>query len=243
MKALQVINLCAREYNDPAFERIGRDADAPAVANGHNWLDLLNDGQRAICLVRPDANALTAAIQLAAGTKQAIPATASRLIDVTRNMGVAGATPGRTIRFGERGVEDMVDPDWHTADTSIVVKDVLYDDKKDPTIFWTVPPVPASPAVYIEVVLAATPDDVEDADADTDINLGDIYAVALQHWMLYRAYAMQVQSTITFERAKFFFAAFFNVLGVKIRADMFVAASAAGMFPPQAQGATASGRG
>ena len=51
MQALTLINLAAREYQDIAFERIAKAS----------WLAWLNDAQRNVVLVRPDANAVTAA--------------------------------------------------------------------------------------------------------------------------------------------------------------------------------------
>jgi hypothetical protein len=229
MTALELINLAAREYQDVAFERIAKDAASVVIPNGPNWLDWLNDAQRAVVLVRPDANAVTASFILAAGTKQACPAGTIRLLDVTRNMGAAGTTAGKTIRFAERGIEDMVDPDWHTKTAGTVVKDVLYDDKKDPLIFWTVPPIVASPAVYIEAVIAKLPDDVD--EVGDDIELSAIYSTAMQQWMLHRAYAMATQALNQFQRANFYFTSFFQTLGIKLGSERFYASNLPGTFP------------
>ena len=215
MLALTLINLCSREYQDVAFARI---AKAPS-GNNANWLDWLNDAQRAVVAVRPDANSITQSVLLIAGTRQTLPSSAQRLLDVTRNTGVAGVTPGRTVRLSERRQEDEVNRDWHTAATGTVVKDVYYDEKKDPTVFWVRPGIPASPAVYLEIIYSKAPTDVTDADAGS-ITLLDTYAPAMQAWMLARAFGMATQAQNQFQRSQYYMAMFMQLLGVKLRADV-----------------------
>lgn len=229
MKALALINLAAREYQDIAFERISK---SPVVgSNKANWLDWLNDGQNAIVLARPDAYAITESIVLAPGTRQRLPSGRSRLLDVTCNMGANGSTRGSTIHISERGTHDDVEPDWHAATASPTVDEVHYDEKKDPRTFWVSPPVPASPAVYIEAIMSGVPTAVTDAD-NGDIALSDEFCTPLQQWMLYRAYAMATQATTQFQRANFYFSSFFQTLGVKIRADMWLGSNNPGTFAP-----------
>lgn len=219
MKALTLINLCAREFQDTAFARIAKSG-----ATGANWLDWLNDAQRAVVLVRPDASAVTENIILVAGTKQTLPAARERLLDVTRNMG-AGSTPGKVLKFIDRPALDDVNPDWMTAASASPVREVIYNDKKDPLTFWVNPPAVAN--WRIEAVMSASPTDVTDPD-NGDIDLGDLYAPPMQEWMLYRGYSMNVQAPGYLQRAGGHFGAFFNLLGVKIRSEMFTAANAPG---------------
>jgi hypothetical protein len=222
--AIDVIELCAREYQDVAYQRIFK---SPATGSP-NWLDWLNDAQRAIVLVRPDANAAVESIPLVAGTKQAIPATALRLLGVTRNMGADGLTAGPTIRLIDRGTLDDLNRNWHTATAGSSVDEVVYDEKKAPRSFYVTPPL--SVARYIEVELSKVPTDVTDPDAGT-IALADIYAGPMQAWMLHRAYGMQTQALNMFQRSQFYFTSFFNQLGVKIRGEMFFGAATPGQFP------------
>ena len=49
-------------------------------------LEWLNDAQRAVCLLRPDASVLNHSVQLIPGTRQEI--TGRRLVSISRNMGV-----------------------------------------------------------------------------------------------------------------------------------------------------------
>lgn len=222
MKALVLINLCAVEYQDVAFERIAKDG-----ASGATWLNFLNDAQRAIVLARPDANAVVQPTQLVAGTRQTLPAGALRLLGATRNMGVDGITPGKAIQMGDRVSQDAVNPNWHIAVGGGVVKSVFYDDKKTPLTYFVQPPIQAAPAVFIELELSKPPIDVIDANVG-DITLSDVYSPAYQSWMLFRAYSIATQSIGYFQRAQFHVSNFFNLLGVKMRNDIFLTPNAGG---------------
>lgn len=236
MLAITLINLAAREYQDVGFERIAKNAAGAAITNGANWLDLLNDAQRAVAIARPDASATTAAVLLVAGTKQSLPTGGFRLLDVSRNMGSTGLVAGDTIRLAERDVQDMVARSWHKNPVGTVIRDVFYNDKKDPLTFWVTPPVPSGGAVYIEITYAKGPTDVTDADAGS-ITLSDTYATAMQQWMLFRAYSMATQALNQFQRAQFYFGAFFNVLGVKMKNDMWFSPNNPSINPPVANAA------
>jgi len=63
------------------------------TANALGWL---NDAQRAIVIVKPDASTVIRSITLVPGTKQSIAGL--KLMSVVRNMGASGSTPGRGPR-------------------------------------------------------------------------------------------------------------------------------------------------
>lgn len=131
-----------------------------------------NYAQRAIAKYLPEAGARVDAIRLAPGTKQDLtkvlaanivpgdgtsPADVSgiALLDIVRNMGANGATPGRVVRIVDRYTKDTNDPLWHTK-TGTEAREYLYD-KVTPRIFYVTPGVPASPAVWVEVSWMAEP--------------------------------------------------------------------------------------
>jgi hypothetical protein len=232
MQAIRLINLCAREYQDTAFVRIAKSPSG----NTANWLDLLNDAQRAVVLARPDANPVTSAVLLVAGTRQTLPSGKMRLLDVSRNMGSNGTTPGDTIRLAERDVQDMVNRSWHNAQPQTRVREVFYNDKKDPLVYWVYPPIAVGATVYIEVTTSDPPTDVTDADNGA-ITLSDTYASPLQAWMLYRAFSMQSQAVGLAQRAQGYFASFFNLLGVKLRNDMIYSPNEPDILPGVQRGA------
>ena len=78
-------------------------------------LNYINDGQREIANLKPDATALHSNVQLVTGTKQAIPTDGLRLLSVVRNMSDAsgGATGGKAIRLVARDILDTQEPNWH----------------------------------------------------------------------------------------------------------------------------------
>lgn len=223
MNAEDVILLAAGQYNDTAFARIKESS-----ADGQpNWLDWLNDAQRAVVLVRPDANSVIANIGLVAGTKQAVPASYTRMLGVTRNMGADGNTPGKTIRLIDRQTLDDYNRDWHNDTAASSVEEIVYDDKKTPTVFYTVPPM--SGATQIEAQLAKLPSNI--AVPGDPIELSDVYVPPMVEWMLYRAYSLQAQAQGLTQRAAGHYQSFFNLLGVKLRGDFFFSSRQTGQYP------------
>lgn len=177
-------------------------------------LHWLNEGQLAICSLKPDAKTINHAIQLAPGTKQMI--TGRQLLSVIRNMGNDGTTPGRAIRLVDRGIKDESDPDWHSATVATVVKEYVMDDD-DEQNFYVSPPVHASTPVYAEVLEALNPTNVPDTTAPIDID--DIYAPPLIEWIMYRFFGRDSEVTPNFVRANNYLQNFYNLLQVKAKVD------------------------
>jgi len=150
-------------------------------------LGWLNDGQREVVLHKPSASVLNASVALATGTtKQTIPAAGVQLIDVVRNMGAAGSTPGAAVRIVSREVLDAQLPTWHAdANAGGDIKHYMFDPR-DPKTFYVYPKAPAT-AWYVELIYSASPTDC--ASIASTIALDDIYANALMNYVLYRAYS------------------------------------------------------
>lgn len=190
--------------------------DAAAV----RWTDAellgwLNEGQRQIVIVKPDASSAVATMQLVAGTKQTIPATWLRLLDGIRNMGIDGATPGKAITLIARHALDAEDRDWHTAKQNAVVRHLVYDERT-PRIFYTWPP--AKVGIYLEAAYSIPPADV--AAVGNVITLDDIYAAPLTDWIIYRAWLKDAEYASDPQRAQWHYRAFFEALGVKVQNDV-----------------------
>jgi len=150
-------------------------------------LDWLNDGQREIVLRKPDAYTVSEAVVLVVSeTKQSIPAAGIQLIDIVRNLGVAGATPGRAVTRTERYILDTQRPDWNTETGTAEVKHYMFDER-NPKVFYVYPPQPAASPGYVEVVYSSSPADL--ATAAATLTLDDIYSSALLDYVLYRAYS------------------------------------------------------
>ena len=148
----------------------------PVVAELELWI---NDAQREISLIKPDATAKNESVALVAGTKQTIPENGNRLLNVIRNMSSAAtdATGGRAIRGVDRETLDSQTPDWHNpsvtgyaAHTS-VVKHFMYDDS-NPRNFYVYPGV--NPNAYIEIVYSANPETVATSSGVTPWVAGEL---------------------------------------------------------------------
>jgi hypothetical protein len=182
-------------------------------------LGWLNDGQRHIVSVRPDANPVFANVTLVAGTKQSIPADGYQLLDVIRNMGTNGSTPGRAIRRTTLKVLNTQSPDWHAETASTTVEHYMADPRW-PKVFFVYPPATASRQV--EVVYSRVPADVAAVNV---ISLDDVYATSLLDYVLYRAYSKDYEVPGSAERAVAHYQAFEAGLGMKAQADAQVRAA------------------
>ena len=137
-------------------------------------LDWLHDAQREIVLRKPDAYAKnTTMVLVVSETKQSIPSDGIMLLDVVRNMGAAGSTPGRAITRTDRGILDSQNPNWHIATGAAEVKHFMWDEK-NPANFYVYPPQPAANPNYIELIYSAAPAQlIATWQASTAYSVGD----------------------------------------------------------------------
>ena len=182
-------------------------------------LEWLNDAIRALVLVRPDASSTTATMQLAPGTKQTLAAGELRLIRVIMNMGTDGTTPGKAVLLGDMNALDAFNPDWHTATVNTVVREYMFDETR-PDEFWVSPPVHATTAVHVQVVKSVLPAVI--AAVGDVLTVDDIYGPPLIEWCCYRAFSRDSEKTPNWQRGARHFAAFFNLLQIKMQSDMAI---------------------
>lgn len=186
-------------------------------------LKWLNAGQYEIVLLRPDAKTRTFSQLLQAGTKQFIPATDLQLLDVPRNMGADGATPGRAPRHIAKTTLDNEDPTWHTHTANSVVRQWSYD-KRVPYTWWCYPQQPLSNRGYVELIVSTVPTDctvngVDGQDSDSTIDIADIYFNPLLNFVVYRAYSKDAEYTMPGGKADLAQREFFQSLGIKTESD------------------------
>ena len=182
-------------------------------------LGWINSGLGEIVTYKPTAYVTTTTMQCVAGTKQTLPADAITFIDVTRNMGAAGTTPGRAITPVKRGTMDAVNPDWHTATASASARNFIFDPK-NPKTFYVYPPQPATGMGHIEIAYGASPPPL--ASLAGNIPLDDTYESVLLDYVLYRAYSKDADSQPSLQRATTHYQAFANAVGAKLRFDFAV---------------------
>lgn len=162
----------------------------------------VNDAQREIALLKPDASAVNETITLAAGTKQSIPTSGNRLLRAVRNMSASsGGTGKRSVRLVNREILDAQTPDWHdptvTGDASHtnVVKHYVYDES-NPRNFYVYPGVSGN--AYLEIVYSANPATVTASD---NLSIPDIFANAVMNYVLYMAYMKDTEYAGNQQRA------------------------------------------
>ena len=183
-------------------------------------LGWINSGQREVAIAKPNALTSNTTMQLtASATKQTIPATGIQLMEVVRNMGADGLTPGRAITGIDRSVLDMTIPTWHSdANAAGAVKHFTFDPR-DPKTFYVYPKAPAT-ALYIELIISTNPTQL--ASMASNIAYDDIYETVLIDYVLYRAYGKDSKHTSNMQRSTNHYQAFQNALGLKSRGEMLL---------------------
>ena len=176
------------------------------------FVDALNDGQKAIAKYMPWSCARVDSIKLKAGSRQSIEAIPAGdiipgdgsspaavrgtvLQSITRNMGPTGTTPGRSVRVIDREILDVNSPDWHAA-TGTPIAGFVYDPRT-PKIFYVTPGVPAATTWWVEASYLADPLTVahaaegvygKDSPEAATISIDDKYVDDLLNYILARAF-------------------------------------------------------
>ena len=186
-------------------------------------LTAINDGQKEICLLKPDAYIVNVAYPLVAGTKQTIPdGTVSyldpdsatidagiMLLDIVRNMGTDGATVGNTITLVDMEEMDNSLPGWHSVTAAAAVVHYMFRET-DPKRFYVYPPQPTSSFGYIEIVMAAVCSDI--ATLATAITLDDIYFTPSIDYVMYKSYMRDSDFAANYDLAQKYYDSFVRAL-------------------------------
>jgi len=149
----------------------------------------VNDAQREIALLKPDASANNETVQLVTGTKQTIPNSGNRLLKVVRNMSaLSNGTGKRSVRIVDREVLDAQTPNWHdptisgdAAHTNIV-KHYIYEEA-NPRNFYVYPGVAGD--AFLEIIYSSNPAVLAQSG---NLSIPDIFANAVMNYVLYMAY-------------------------------------------------------
>lgn len=196
----------------------------------------LNDGQRAIIKVRPDAMNTTATFRCIVGTRQSLSsATASggstplspapsKLIEISRNLAATSAK--KAVRLVPREILDAQTPGWHAVTGSVDILHYMFD-ARDPKTFYVYPP--ATNLAELEVMYSAYPTDIA-APADGalytavtgNVSLPDIYADDILNFMLFRAYSKDSEYAGNTQRAGGYMTLLTQSLGDEIKATLAV---------------------
>ena len=189
----------------------------------------LNDAQRAVVLVRPDAINRTATGTLIAGTRQSLDAMVlsplpAKLIEITRNMAATSAK--KAVRLVPRQILDAQQPGWHGITPTVDVLHYMFDPR-DPKTFYVYPP--ATALAQLEIMYSGVPTDIaEPVDGSLytavvgNVSLPDVYANVLRDLILYRAYSKDAEFAGNATRAAGHYAAAVASLGDEIKATLAV---------------------
>lgn len=185
------------------------------LLGAYRWADAellkwLNDGQKFIVVVRPDVAATTESLTLVDGTKQTIPATGLRLLDVVRN-----TTTNKAVRYVDRHILDTSIPDWHAVRTSFAVTNWVYDNRV-PLTFYVYPPAKAG--AVLEIVYSKMPVDL--GSLASNISLPDIYSEPLLNYVMFRAYSKDTENATNPQLAASYLALLSSQLGIKTAMDV-----------------------
>ena len=172
----------------------------------------LNDARREVAIARPDIYAKTAVVDLAAGTRQELPADGSRFLDAVRNM--PGGAAGRAVRIVEREVLDAQLPDWHMLTPAGEIKHFMFDERS-PRSYYVFPP--AAAGAKLELIYSQAPAEI--TTPETALTAEDIYTGAIVDYVCYRAFSKDAEYAGNAQRAQAHYVQFANALGIGVRAS------------------------
>lgn len=151
--------------------------------------DFLNAAVREVIVCRPEANAVTESVLLEPGLRQRIPrrrihrssADAITLIELVRNMGEDGRTPGSHII--PAAPEILLSLGAFGGGRPHPIDNYGYDRLTDNDTYIVYPPVPGGGDVWVEATYSAEPERI--SGIDDEVSLSESYRQAIQHHMLY----------------------------------------------------------
>jgi hypothetical protein len=177
-------------------------------------LGWINDAQRQIVIMSPNATNKVATYKLAAGTRQSIPSDGWTLLEVIRYMGTDGLKAGRAIRLTSRELLDSFNPDWHSDTQEVVPKHYVFD-LQDQTVFFVYPP--NNGKGYVQVNYSPDPADLV-AETDT-IKLNNIFETAILDYVLYRACSKDAEYAPGLQLAAGYLQTFMATMGQKEQSE------------------------
>jgi len=179
-----------------------------------NWY---NFGTRRIVSIDPRANPITVAIALANGIKQTIPSGGIAWLNVIRNMGTDGSTPGRGIVQTTLEALSRSYPSYSTETASATIYNWM-PDVADKTIFRVYPP--ASAPSYVEIEYGKVPTIiVYDAAGDWQnafIGIKENYIDPLMNYLLHRAFGKDTDIPGNIEKAALYYGLFLTGMGLPV---------------------------
>lgn len=149
-------------------------------------LDWIADGQILVIQHVPESASRTVSLNLRVGTSQELEAQYSRLLDIIRNQGEDGATPGPAITIAERLSLDAIRPNWHEEEGDVVYH-FVYEPDQNKRNFWVYP----GPDAPLKVQAMVSPQPPATLQASTELLLKETYINPLVDWAMFRSLSKQ----------------------------------------------------
>lgn len=180
-------------------------------------VEYINSAQNQIVSMRPDAYSVVTVVQMIAGSKQDLPVDTTRLLNVKRNMGTDGLTPGRAVWPCEMEDLDLFNFGWHNATQEQEIKNFMYSEKS-PRTFYVDPP--SDGTGYIEISVSRVPPLLTTPVGVQALDVKDIYRNHVIQWCMFRAYSIEVDSASSQQRAGIHYGNFMDMMGRKFQRDV-----------------------
>lgn len=183
-------------------------------ANYVHWteaelLGWLNDAQRAVCAAYNRAKYVVDTIPLVAGSLQQLPAGATALFRIIRNAN------GPVVTKVPQYQLDTINSRWYSSQGTREIVHYAYDETS-PKHFFVYPPAAASGAAVV-AHYGGTPTDLSTPASTIDVD--DIYAPALVHYVCYMAFLKDMEAAGDDVRAKMHLDGFTSFMAAKAAAD------------------------
>lgn len=173
-------------------------------------LGWVNDAQVAIVKLKPGANNKIVAMKLQPGARQAIPDDGWLLLEITRNLGSDGSTPGQMIQLVSRDLLNRFNMSWYSDTNSAVTKNYMFTLQDQPS-FYVYPP--SDGTGYVEVNYSFFPPEL--TDEDDVISIRDIYYTAIIDYVAYKALMKDSEEGANGQIAERYYSAFMAELSIK----------------------------
>lgn len=178
-------------------------------------IQLYNNANKKIVSLRPQAYTRIEPVPLAPGNKQQIPSDGLATINLTRNMGTDGLTPGRVVRMTDSPTMTTMVPTYATDTAQVEVED-WWPVMGYPEQFYVYPPNDGTG--YVEVEMSKAPQQtLYDVGGNWQSELSpfnDNYLDAQINGMLYMAYDDDTDIPGNTPRSALYFARFMQSLGI-----------------------------
>lgn len=180
-------------------------------------LDWANQGERKIVSLVPQANPVVESVILVAKALQTIPSGGMSFIEVTRNMGTTGTTPGRVVTPTTLQALAAFAPEW-AEETQVAEIFHTIRLPNDPTSYLVYPP--STGTGYVEIIYADTPTviayDAPGVWKASSPTIKEGYVDPLVSYVLWRAFSQDSGIQGTRQRALDSFGAFYQGLGLQV---------------------------